>query len=216
MRQDTGDLAKFGEGITSNLTGAAKDLYSKINDAAREQVPGLKELDTQFKPQIEELKGVKNLIYKPDGSLKDNAQNTVNNLLNKANTAKLGRLEEVSPGITQDLKILKAVQNIEKPGSFMKALTEGGMALSGHGYAAVATHLFTHPAVIIPILETYGRLAGKSAEFIDGITESLKEGLPPKGASASFINSALKNVNPNALAALTQANAGLFAKEQKK
>lgn len=214
LRQDVGGLAKFGEGISNNLVNASKDLYSKINDIGRPQIAGLKELDTSFQPQIEELQGVKNLIYKSDGTLKDNAQNIVNNLLNKSNAAKLARLEDVSPGITQDLKILKAVQNIEKPGAFIKTLAEGGMALSGHGLALVAAHILTHPSVIIPILENYGKIAGKSSAFISDITDNIKEGLPPKGSSATFVKTALQKVNPEALGTLIQARASLSTEKQ--
>ncbi len=116
MRSDLADLAKYdkltGMGKTSAIEKIAMDMRTKANEMIRPQFKGLKELDDQYSPEVQFLRQVKKDFVNPDGTLKDNAPSKIANSANKAELTK--RLENIMPGITKRIEILKAVEDIER------------------------------------------------------------------------------------------------------
>lgn len=97
FRQDVGDLAKFGEGISNNMTGFAKDFYNKLNETGRPQIAGLEKIDTEFSPLKQSLKNAKDLIYDKEGNVKPDAFNKINNQLIKQDPNTMAALKQVIP-----------------------------------------------------------------------------------------------------------------------
>lgn len=220
LRSDLSELSKYGEGKTTSSKAFARDMRAKVDEIAKNQIPELSKLDAEYAPQVKELNNIKKLIYNKGGMLKDNAMQTVNNLLGKGKESMLARMEEVTPGITQDLKIVKALQDIElakgqKVGSYSHAMLSDGALLTQGPVVGVLTHILTSPSVVIPILETYGRISKKSSKFIKDVTETVKAGEIPKGAQAEFVKQAIKKTKPEAVESLLKNPAIFMSQNQK-
>lgn len=116
MRSDLAELAKYdkltGIGKTSAVEKIAQDIRASANDNIRPQFKGLKELDDAYSPEVQFLKQVRKDFVNSDGTLKDNAPSKIANSANKAELTK--RLENIMPGITKRIEILKAVEDIER------------------------------------------------------------------------------------------------------
>lgn len=165
MRQDIGKIAKFGKEIGSNRGAAtvAKELYAEANRTVRPQIKGLKALDESSSPQIELIKRVKKDLLTADGQYKDNAPSKIVNSLNKEGL--LSRLEQLRPGISKQLQILKAVEDIErakgiKVGGYTRAAVEGFGAVTGNIPAVIAA-IITNPNIAVPLLRGLGYTAAQ-------------------------------------------------------
>lgn len=149
-----------------SANGALKDVRRALDDLAKEKVPGLKELDAAYGPKKAELEAVKKLILDRAGDVKDSAQSTLANLTRLGNEKKLARVEELLPGISEDIRAVKALQDIEyakgqKVGAYVRGglLTLGGTAAATGGIAAIpalVAAIATHPTVAVAILEKFG------------------------------------------------------------
>lgn len=91
-----------------------KDIRRSIDDALKEQVPWFKDADASYAQISSDIKGIQKDWFNKDGTIKDNAYSRVGNLTNKANKAKLERLEKVMPWITSDLKALAVAESLDK------------------------------------------------------------------------------------------------------
>lgn len=186
LRSDLSQMSKFETGKTNAATAAAKQIRKDVDTYGKEQLSGLKELDAEYAPKVKELQLIKKEIYDSKGNLKDNAISTVNNLLGKGKEMKLARLEEASPGLTAELKAIKAAQNILEPGGVFEKQTLAGGRIAGGTYAAATGNLplllgivATSPSIIIPILKAFGKAKGilsesQVASFAKKITDGTK------------------------------------------
>lgn len=177
FRTDLAKLAKFEREFSSSkpLEGVAASIRSSLNKDYRGGVPGLQELDTQFaaeKTSLEELR--KGLIDK-NGDLLDTAINRIANAVGKGKDEQLARLEQLSPGITKKLEILKAMEDIQKaggtkvgtyPSAFLKAggviagIATGNVPLAA---TAAATMIIASPGIAVPLLRLFGNEKGFTA-----------------------------------------------------
>lgn len=165
MRSDLAELAKYdkitGMGKTGAIEKIASDLRTSANDKIRPQFGGLKELDDQYSPEIKFLRQVKKDFVNPDGTLKDNAPSKIANSANKAELTK--RLENIMPGITKRLEILKAVEDIErssgiKVGTYGSTVPAVAGFLTGGPVGLIIAHILTSPENAVKILKTMGHV----------------------------------------------------------
>lgn len=182
MRGDIAEMSKFDSAKTGAASTVGKDLYAKTNEAMRPQIKGLKDLDERMAPQIEQFKQIKKDFLTKDGEFKDNAPSKIANALNKP--ALLSRMEELSPGITKRLQLLKAVEDIKrasgiKTGSYVRSIIEGGAALTGHLPALIAA-ILTNPSIATQLIRGFG-VTGKALgstlgtiQMLAGDTSDLK------------------------------------------
>lgn len=151
---------ELGSGKTKNINKVARILRAEWNNIGRSNIKGLKELDATIGPVKEQVRRVTKDLFDRDGKLKDNAVSRIVNATGKGKEQLLRRIEEISPGATHRLKILKAIEDIEaaygqKVGTYVRAGVGGAGILSGNvGFIAAA--IITNPKVAVPILRMFG------------------------------------------------------------
>lgn len=165
MRSDLAELAKYdrltGTGKTSAIQNIAADMRASANNNLRSQFKGLKELDELYAPETQFLKQVKKDFVNSDGTLKDNAPSKIANSPNKAELTK--RLENIMPGITKKIEILKAVEDIErstgiKVGTYGTTLPGAiGYVLSGFT-GLIISQIIATPENAVRIIRSAGKL----------------------------------------------------------
>ena len=165
MRSDLAELAKYdrltGTGKTSAIENIAADMRASANNNLRSQFKGLKELDELYAPETQFLKQVKKDFVNSDGTLKDNAPSKIANSPNKAELTK--RLENIMPGITKKIEILKAVEDIErstgiKVGTYGTTLPGAiGYVLSGFT-GLIISQIIATPENAVRIIRSAGKL----------------------------------------------------------
>lgn len=197
MREDLATLAHFEGGIGSsaplqNLSGIMR---GKLNTAYRQQIPGLEKLDIKFGKETSELKALRKNYFEKDGRLKDNAISTISNLTGKGKEKLAERMEKVSPGIIQKIRILKALEDIQanrgqKVGTYIKGATGGYLLSGGNPIAALMTVILSSPDMAVPILRGWGKILGLKEAVIDRVIkefESYKQN-PKAGMMIEDIN----------------------------
>ncbi len=180
MRSDLGDLSRFD--LTSGKTKAAdtvgKALYAEANDAIRPQIKDLKSLDEKYAParkQFDQLK--KDFLTKGQNGeyvFKDGAINKIANATGVGKDALLSRMEQVLPGISKKIQILKTIENIQKSygnkvGNYGRALVEGTALLHGN-LPVIIGAIISHPAIAVRLLRGYGL----TAEMVKPVVAVLK------------------------------------------
>lgn len=167
MRSDLSKLSKFESpiGKSAPLETVSRTLRQEANNTIRPQIPGLKELDARTSPLIEQVKQARKDFLNGDGTFKDGAANKIANSLGAGKENLLGRMEAVSPGIGKSVRVLKAVEDIQrangiKTGTYTRGIIEGGAALTGN-FGVVIASILTHPEVAVQILKGFG-YAGKA------------------------------------------------------
>lgn len=182
LRSDLGNLAKYDGGIgkSAPLDNLADIMRGKLNTAYRENIPGLAEKDAEYGPEANFLRKVQKDYLNPDGTFKDGAVNKIANAGGVGKDALLARLENLVPGITTRIKILEAVQDIEKTrgnkvgtyGKFISRGTETGLGyaaggISGAVIANVIGQVLSHPDIAVPIIRSLGWTSEQLAPLIE-------------------------------------------------
>jgi hypothetical protein len=136
-------------------------MRENANNNLRPQFKGLKEIDDVFSPEKQFLKQVKKDFVNSDGTLKDNAPSKIANSPNKAELTK--RLENIMPGITEKIRILKAIEDIErstgiKVGTYGTTLPGAiGYVLSGFT-GLIISQIIATPENAVRIIRSAGKL----------------------------------------------------------
>lgn len=199
FRSDLGSMAKYEGGIgrSTALQNLSDVMRGKFNTKYRAAVPGLAESDANFASQASELKNLKAGILDKNGELTDASINKIANASNKGRTVQLSKLEEISPGITKRIQILKAVEDIEnaggqKVGTYSRAiLSKGGLlygVVTGNlplVAGAIAEMIASSPSMAVPLMRIYGYNKALWAAVADRLKSGaaglnqLPEGAPP-------------------------------------
>jgi hypothetical protein len=179
MRTDLADLANYdkmntGMGKTKTSSVIANDLRQEANNIIRPKIKGLEELDTRMAPRLELAKRLKRDFLNADGTFKDGAPSKIINALNKEGL--LARMEQIQPGITKSIELLKAVEDIQranglKVGNYTRGIIEGGGVLSGN-IPVIISAILTHPTIAVQILRGFG-ITGKGVTPIVGALQVL-------------------------------------------
>jgi hypothetical protein len=203
FRQDLATAAKFERefSVSKPVESVAAGIRGAFNDTYRPQIAGLAEKDATFSSQIDELNNLRKGLIDKNGNLLDSAINKIANAVGKGKDLQLAKLEEISPGITQKLSVLKAMEDIQKiggtkvgtyPSAFLKAggvltgIATGNMATIG---AAAAYMIISSPDVAIPLL----RALGGSKELIAVTMAHLAKFLTLGEVSKNVLNGAQLN-----------------------
>ena len=171
-REALSQMSKYDATKTGNLEAIARDARETLN-ASRNQIEGLKSLDETYAPEIKDLKQIKKEWFDPKtGELKDNAVSKLANAGNIGREKVLARLEAVQPGVTQQIKLVKAIEDIQrasgiKVGTYTRGALLGGTALFGSLLTAVAMAIFTAPEVAMPLIKGLGLTKAKLAPLLD-------------------------------------------------
>lgn len=167
LRTDLADIAYNDSGIkNTKLASVGENIRNSLNKEYRSQIPGLEEKDLDFSTQTEELKNLRKGFIDKEGNLTDAAISKIANAGNKYDA--LQRLEQIVPGITRKLEILKTIDEIEKAsgikvGAYTKSIAEGGGVIAGLSTGnlpmvagALTLSILTSPKVAVPLLRLYG------------------------------------------------------------
>ena len=178
FRTDLAKISKFERqiGKSQPLESMAKLTRGRFNESYRPQLEGLDILDKTFSAQTAELSRLSKGFVDRNGNLTDIAINRIANATGKGKDLMLNRLEETVPGITQKIKVLKAVEDIQnasgiKVGTYGRtAGTLGAGALGyafggpiGAGIGAIIESILTSPNLAVPILRKYGLIKNSNA-----------------------------------------------------
>ncbi len=174
-RKALSNMAKYDVGKTTEIKTVARSLRSAYDSLGKDQIPGLKELDALYAPETQFLKQVKRDYINPDGTFKDGAVNKIANATGVGKDNLLGRLEKVSPGISKRIKILKAVEDIEKARG-IKVGTYGKIAVGAAGYALhglpglIVAEIIANPSIAVPLLRGLGYSKAKLIPILRALT----------------------------------------------
>lgn len=175
MRKDANvTMARFGKDVGKNADAQriGQDIYGEMNRTVRPQIPGLKELDAEYSPIRQQFDALKKdyLQKDPEGgySFKDGAIKKIANAMGSGKENLLARLEQLLPGITKKIQILKAVEDIEhakgiKVGTYARGAIEGFAVYGAMGgqVGAVISAIVSNPAIAVPLLRGLGWGASK-------------------------------------------------------
>lgn len=205
FRTDLADLARFERqiGKSKPIEAFTGRLRAQFNKANRSQIKGLKALDDDFSTQYTQLKELSKGIVDKNGNLTDAAINRIANATGKGKDNLIARLEQTVPGITQKIKTLKAVEDIQhasgiKVGTYGRAALGVGVGVGAGVIPGIITAILTSPELAVPILRRYGVL--KNAAVVQAVVNALKSGatnvnqLPNKGIPEA-LKKDVKDVN---------------------
>jgi hypothetical protein len=108
----------------------AKKLRMQYDKYAKTHLPGLAKLDDEFAPEKQFLDDLKGILYESEtarkqGQLRGGAYSDIANLLSTSKTVKRERLEKLLPGVSDEVMVLKALEDMER------AYIRAGLATSG-------------------------------------------------------------------------------------
>lgn len=181
MRSDLADLANYdkltGIGKTKQSQIIADKIRQKANEIIRPKIPGLEKLDSEFAPirgQFDQIR--KDFLQRDQNGeyvFKDGAVSKIANAANKGKDALLARMEEVMPGVTKQIEILKTVEDIEKAygnkiGTYTRGAISGGSIITGN-VAGIIAAIMTNPSVAVPLLRGLGYTTKTVAPVINAL-----------------------------------------------
>lgn len=178
-REALANLAKYDSAKTPISADVARDLRTYYNEVGREQVPGLKDLDEVYAPEVKTLNKIKKDYLAADGTFKPGAVNKLANLTGKGKGEILSRLEELMPGAEQRIKILKSVEDIKaagenKVGTYARSGSLVGGIATGNIPLIVASILAV-PEVAVSLLRAYGTSAKQTEIIIKALTKAVND-----------------------------------------
>lgn len=194
-RKELDRLAAFDQGKTTASKRAARQLRAEY-DSFASQIEGLKELDAQYKPIIEQLNQLKKDYFKPDGELKDSAVNAIANIAGKGKDIRLQRLEELIPDIAEQAKILKALESIEDStdlavGRYVRGGAIGGGLATGN-IPLILGALVATPENITSLLSLFAKAKKIAPTKINDIIGKMKKGLKLNKVEANTVADAIR------------------------
>ncbi len=200
-RQALDKLSSFGVGLdkTDVSNKISKDLRTAYDSLAHDQLPELKQLDARYAPERKLLQKVQKDYLNGDGSLKDGAINKIANLNGKGKDQVIARLQKIVPGISEDVNMIRSLEDIElakgfKVGAYLKSAAVAGVASGGNPVAALSGALLSNPSISVPIIKAFGKARGVSAPLIERIISKMKQGKPLYDAEKRLISAALGHV----------------------
>ena len=174
-RQAIDSLRDYKSEVSSKWDAIVRDIRRAM-DAEGHKIEWLKALDAKYAPIIEDVNRILKDFYNKDGTLKDNAISKVNNLLSQTNQARLERVKQFVPDIEENLRVVKAAQDLQaarqnKVGTYMNAWAALALGTTAWLWPAglVAAMIITNPTVITNALKTYGR--GK--QFVKSLSKKI-------------------------------------------
>lgn len=167
LRSDLSKIAFNDLGIkNSEIAQNAAKLRGAFNDAFRPQVTGLKELDASYESQINKINELEDgLVYKTGankGEIKTSFISKASKALKTGNDEQLSQLEEILPGITKRLQVMKTIKDLGNAYSPLSITEKAGLAgslLTGNikGAAVAFTSIIlSKPEVAVPLMRAIG------------------------------------------------------------
>lgn len=200
MRSDLAKLSKLDRtfGKSEEVENITKKMRESLDvDGYKDQLPGLRELDEQFAPELKELEMIDKDIFNQDGSVKDGAANKLANAIQKGKGSTLERMLKNDPALEHDLRVLSAIESIQsasgfKIGSYTRAGTAVGAMATGFNPMFVVSLALSFPEVAVPLMRGLGYSKQAMAAVGDAMVHSYNKG---KGAVDSAVKGASDALN---------------------
>lgn len=181
VRQAADRIVNWGAGDADLANSFAKTLRSNYDRIGKAEIKGLENLDSEFAPMRQELGQIQRQFLTSRGELKDTALTSIANLTNKGREQVLARLEKHVPGITEQIHVLRAIEDVArasdlKVGAYTKGGVIAGGAIAGGPAGAMLAFLGTHPSVVVPMLRKLGEVYRAYAPQIEKIINKLRGG----------------------------------------
>ncbi len=202
-------LAHFGGQVVKDnvLSGIGKGIYSDLKKLYRPNIQGLPELDAEYSTKLNKINELEDgLVYKTGnnkGEIKSTFVTRAAKALKTGNTDELNQLEQVVPGITKRLQVMKTLQDLSHP-SFTTSLLEKGGILGGLATgnlqvvaAALSTIILQNPDTAVPLL----RAVGASVPLVKTVMANLS-----KAATISVAGNNAISTPQNQLATQTETS----------
>lgn len=164
----------------------ARELRAVFDSFGKKQIEGLSQLDESYKTLSNEYKAIKKEYLTRDAAtgeirFKDGAITRIANATNKGRESVLARLENLSPGITKEINIIKAIEDIEnsggnKIGAYMRVIPTGIGFSAGGVLGAFIGLVMSSPTVVIPLLRSYGKMIKIKDSTINAMINKLENG----------------------------------------
>ena len=206
LRQALDDTINYKTEATGASEKIVNALRGNVDEVAKESIPNLRELDSKFGTEIKELNKVKSLIFDRAGDLKDTYIADISRLITERNSIKLERIEKLVPELWDEIRSLKALEDVElakgnKVGTYFQTATLwgwlGSAAFLWNPLLWVASLLVTSPTVVSNIV----RGAGYSAKFVKNITDKVKQGVKLTKEEAEVVSKSVREqINDTAIA----------------
>lgn len=211
IRQALDVLAKYDTAKAGNVQNFARVLRQGYDVIGKERINGLRALDEKFAPEVSLMNEVRSRLYDKNGNLKDSIPGYLMSLGSPSNFKKLQRLEKIVPGIGDDIRILRAINDIEnaggqKVGTYLRSiiLGGGGVASFMHGNFPLAILLGSASAVaaapenIVNMIVKYGEVTNAGRAFAEKIVGKMKAGKTLTTLEKQFVRSALTRARTTA------------------
>lgn len=193
-REALANIAKYDAQKTPVSGLVSQNLRADLNSSFRSQVPGLEALDAKYAPLRDFLKETKSIIDR-NGDVK---LSKVVNSLKRGREDALATLEKLHPGISKDLEILSALEDIElasghKVGTYAQNILFGGGigTIFGGGVGGFAGVLVSNPKIIIPILEHFSIGKNMLRTGLDAILKKILTGVKPNTEEMQIVTEAI-------------------------
>jgi len=180
IRQGLDNLGQWNKlaGETPALADLARNLRRDYDKIGKLAFKGLEKADKQFSTEKPFLNKIRAMLYESAdaerrGEVRGGAYSDIANLLNASKTDKRNRLEKLIPGITEEVNILKSLEDIyrtegQKAGTYTRSALSGGVGgaalLTGNIPALVGAILYGaygSPQNFVRLFRAFGQ--GKNA-----------------------------------------------------
>ncbi len=169
-RSDPTSLAKLND-ISPEAAKVAESTTGGLP-----QIPGLSELDAAYAPERQLLNKIKSDYLDKDGNLKDSAINKIANITGAGKDMQLSRLEKIVPDISYRVRLLKAVEDIQKAegetgqkvGTYVRGSLIGGAALTMN-LPVIIGAIMSFPQMAVPLIKGLGLTGDTLAPVLNGI-----------------------------------------------
>jgi hypothetical protein len=171
-RKALSNMSSYDAAKTDAADAMARQLRTEYDKLGKTQLTGLQALDEAYAPETKLLQQIKKDYLNPDGSFKDTAISKLANLTNAGRESVLARLEQIVPGISKEITVLKAVEDIaaaggQKVGTYSRAALSGGGAVAAVATGnipllagAITEAILSNPTVATQILAGWGKMMG--------------------------------------------------------
>lgn len=152
---------KMNEGAAANMLNAGKDTRGELSRRLENIAPGV----TKKISQINDFRDKWGGLVDENGVLQENALSNIKNSVNSGRDLRLGKLEQLMPGITDRIKLIKAAEDYNgtlglKPGKYATGAAVS-QVLTGNPFVGLGAMAATSPAVGLKILRIFGKYAGQ-------------------------------------------------------
>lgn len=199
------NIARFDQGKTGASRTVSRKLRQFHDRLGKEQLEGLAELDAKFAPEAQKISSLRKELLDKDGNLKDAAINRIANLTGKGKDLQLRRLQQLMPDIEEQVKILRAIEDIE----YASGRTVGAYMRGGIGTVGVVTGnipfvvgaIAATPKLIVPILLKWGKSG--APETMVKIIKKIQNGIKLNNTERSVVKNAFEAAGASLGAAIT-------------